>query len=713
MHKLLAHSATPKRRGFTLVEVLIVTVVVAVIASITTISYSRTQADARDNTRAAHAALVASALEKYYDEHGEYPSPRALASTYGVSGDTVASKLSLTDKTTVLMPKASSSTTNSIAAALGTDDVLAYTATSTVGNDNCQTNAQAGCEAFTLQYKKESDGSTVTITSTNHTRPDDNTSPLEAPNKPTLAAAQSGATIVATSSATACATDPVMTANYSFRTQVGAGAWSAWSSWQTGTSYTTTSPTNGTTYSYQVHTRCVTASQYSDVSSDSDVASVTYYVAPTVPAVPSVGLSPAAGTIATSSTATISGSTCDYGTLQYLIDARTNDGTWSAGSWGTGTTRTVSANQGTKYGYRATARCVNGTQTSTGTVSAEATVITGVSTPGAPSVSGSGPTWSWTPSACSAGSSPYYYYQFSYWNGSGWVAQTAQTWINGNSVTNPAATSQGITYGINVWQYCWSGNVNSAWSAVANGGTFMVPVTGVQVVNAAVRLNSWTTSTPGPAGTYGGFEVQSFSGTCASGTSRDMALLGNMNFAGYQYETRGVAGWDDGTVGAYSSYDNKTNGGYPENGYYIVHHYINSGNSYAYSRITPGSANATNLMLTAYARCRNVSTNAMSGVSGAAYHYGIMYSINSGGNGDFAISCRPSTYGASRCAAGYGYNTQTITSSGLTACAVRSAGAFASETTFSSTATNWSKTITASGGSTVPGCWSLSYATIN
>jgi prepilin-type N-terminal cleavage/methylation domain-containing protein len=649
------------RLGFTLVEVLIVTVVVAVIASITTISYSRTQADARDNTRAAHAALVAAALEKYYDEHGEYPSPRALASTYGVSGDTVASKLSLTDKTTVLMPKASSSTTNSIAAALGTDDVLAYTATSTVGNDNCQTNAQAGCEAFTLQYKKESDGSTVTITSTNHTRPDDNTSPLEAPNKPTLAAAQSGATIVATSSATACATDPVMTANYSFRTQVGAGAWSAWSSWQTGTTYTTSGPTNGTTYSYQVHTRCATASQFSDTSVDSDVASVTYYVPPSAPATPSVGLSTSGNANAT---ATVGGSTCNVGTLQYLIDARTNDGAWSAGSWGTGTTRTVGANQGTKYGFRATARCTNGTQTTTGATSGEATVVTGIDAPGAPNVSGSGPTWSWSPVSCPSGTTPKYSYQFvNYVSAGGWSGDTSVT-----SATNAAATAAGMYYGIQVVQACYSSYTSSGWSGAGAYTTYIVPVPHPKIQYAAMLLNSSfkpvvevKTFVAGNGAANG---TTAAGGVCPSGTTRQVVLYGNYDETtnNWQVDTGSFAN------GGWSNAATQAGPWFSATGANTQH-------------IFPNSTVATGhyFEVTAHARCANLTTGYVyTGYNFDGNHdtYGLVYDIGNlykVSSTQYNISCQPTNSGDSYCSGGYN-SSGTLTDSSIDVCRVFSNG---------------------------------------
>lgn len=512
------------RNGFTIVEVMTVTVVLAILATFVAVSLNRQQIQARDAERSTKATLIASALEKYYDGHGEYPSARAILNTYGGNtGTVVAAVLAITDKDILVTPTATAGTTNSIAASLGATDVFAYVAQSTVGNTDCQTNLTGGCDEFTLSYKKEVDGSTVTIESTYKGRAGDYVTPLEAPAKPTLAVVQSGANLVATSSVPTCSTDPVMTPRYSFREQVGAGAWSAWGSWQAGTTYTRGSNANATSYTFQVQVRCESGTTVSDTSPASDTQTITYYTLPTAPSTPTLSLSPAAGTVATSATATASGASCNYGTLQYLIDYRIDDGTWVAGAWGTGTTRTANSNQGDKYGFRATARCINGTQTLAGSVGAEVTVITGVQAPAAPTVSGTGPTWSWTPSACVTGSSPYYHYQFSYWDGTAWQAGGSWTWASATSITNVAATSQGIQYGINVTQYCYSGYVNSGDSGAANGGTFWVPVVHVPVQYAALKLLT---------GGYPSIKVKTFTGACASGLDRYVSVSADYNNTG-------------------------------------------------------------------------------------------------------------------------------------------------------------------------------------
>jgi len=349
-----------------------VTVILAILATFVTVSLNRQQIQARDTERSIKATLIASTLEKYYDEHGEYPSPRALLNTYGGNtGTAVATLLSITDKDILVTPTAIASTTNSITASLGTTDDFAYVAQSTVGNDNCQTNIAGGCDEFTLSYKKEVDGSIVTIESTYKGRPGDYQSPLAATSKPTITAIQSGVNLVATSSAVTCPTEGGLSPHYSFRERTGAGSWGSWGSWQVGNTYTRSSNSDSVSYSFQVQVRCESASNIGDTSPVSDPVSVTYYATPATPATPTVN-AVSSGTIAMGTSSTI---TCNYGTAQYRIDYRTNAGTWVTGAWGSGTSYTIAATDATTYGFRSTARCVNGTQTATSATGIEDTVV--------------------------------------------------------------------------------------------------------------------------------------------------------------------------------------------------------------------------------------------------------------------------------------------------------------------------------------------------
>ena len=59
--------------GFTIVELLIVIVVIAILAAISVVAYNGIQTRARDNVRKADLSSIAKALELYRADFGEYP----------------------------------------------------------------------------------------------------------------------------------------------------------------------------------------------------------------------------------------------------------------------------------------------------------------------------------------------------------------------------------------------------------------------------------------------------------------------------------------------------------------------------------------------------------------------------------------------------------------------------------------------------------------
>lgn len=62
-----------KQKGFTIVELLIVIVVIAILAAITIVAYNGIQARARDAQRSSDISSLAKGLELYYIDKGEYP----------------------------------------------------------------------------------------------------------------------------------------------------------------------------------------------------------------------------------------------------------------------------------------------------------------------------------------------------------------------------------------------------------------------------------------------------------------------------------------------------------------------------------------------------------------------------------------------------------------------------------------------------------------
>lgn len=72
------------RRGFTIVELLIVIVVIGILAAITIVAYNGIQARARDAQRLSDIQSVAKALQLYYADNGSYPvtTPSGMSSAF-------------------------------------------------------------------------------------------------------------------------------------------------------------------------------------------------------------------------------------------------------------------------------------------------------------------------------------------------------------------------------------------------------------------------------------------------------------------------------------------------------------------------------------------------------------------------------------------------------------------------------------------------------
>lgn len=71
-----------KQRGFTIVELLIVIVVIGILAAITIVAYNGIQGRARDSARLSDINAIRKALEVYKSFNGEYPDENASSWEY-------------------------------------------------------------------------------------------------------------------------------------------------------------------------------------------------------------------------------------------------------------------------------------------------------------------------------------------------------------------------------------------------------------------------------------------------------------------------------------------------------------------------------------------------------------------------------------------------------------------------------------------------------
>jgi prepilin-type N-terminal cleavage/methylation domain-containing protein len=148
--------------GFTIVELIAVIIVISILTGLGTLSFVRVQVSARDSQRSVKITQISEALEKYYNQKGEYPSCANMATQ--PANTVVPSILSGIDADVLTTPT-NPSGTNSILAACAdmaagyTEDKFAYVGASTSG---C---ASSPCSKWTLKYREESTGNIISLSS--------------------------------------------------------------------------------------------------------------------------------------------------------------------------------------------------------------------------------------------------------------------------------------------------------------------------------------------------------------------------------------------------------------------------------------------------------------------------------------------------------------------------------------------------------------------
>lgn len=144
---------TKDKSGFTLVELMVVIVIIAILAAIAVVSYNSIQQRSRDSVRSTKLYAIASALEDYYQDNGEYPGCPAMTADGSVVIKNTLTNLGTSDA--LVTPLAAAGTTNSITCASlssvpTSTDAFVYT-----GDTSTDCSSGAACLSWTLQIRTE------------------------------------------------------------------------------------------------------------------------------------------------------------------------------------------------------------------------------------------------------------------------------------------------------------------------------------------------------------------------------------------------------------------------------------------------------------------------------------------------------------------------------------------------------------------------------
>ena len=144
-------------KGFTLIEVMVTVVIIALLSTIITVTYVRVQRDQTDSDRKSKVLILKQGLENYYDRNGEYPSRQIMDESTGpelssllkVESDGITLDSVVTDSATgKLLPVSTSSSFQG---------QIVYDGSSPGGSsdetNSCLYQTSGGCFTYTLSYK--------------------------------------------------------------------------------------------------------------------------------------------------------------------------------------------------------------------------------------------------------------------------------------------------------------------------------------------------------------------------------------------------------------------------------------------------------------------------------------------------------------------------------------------------------------------------------
>ncbi|HRN97620.1 MAG TPA: prepilin-type N-terminal cleavage/methylation domain-containing protein [Candidatus Saccharibacteria bacterium] len=147
--------------GFTMIEILVVVAVIGILSTIGVVAFTKVQTDSRDSQRSSRVTVISEALEKYYQQNGEYPSCAQMKQDPSIIKSSVLKGID----TSVLVTPTDKTNDNSITTCDNLtsgpgSDVYAYVGD---GSPDCMTGSS--CLSYSLKYREESTGDIVSVDS--------------------------------------------------------------------------------------------------------------------------------------------------------------------------------------------------------------------------------------------------------------------------------------------------------------------------------------------------------------------------------------------------------------------------------------------------------------------------------------------------------------------------------------------------------------------
>lgn len=151
------------QKGFTIVELLIVIVVIGILAALVITTYNGIQQKGRNTERTTDLKAIQGQLEAYYAQNGRYPTNTNIGTNSANNVTFIQGNMKGLDKEALRDPKAAAADFS--LASTSTTNEYAYAATDDAGGA-CD-NSTTDCTKYTLTAQQEGGGSDIVLNSLN------------------------------------------------------------------------------------------------------------------------------------------------------------------------------------------------------------------------------------------------------------------------------------------------------------------------------------------------------------------------------------------------------------------------------------------------------------------------------------------------------------------------------------------------------------------